>query len=128
MLADEYHMNITEKRKGDRLTIPLRDKVCFCKIELSNGFIGLEGKVVDVSSTGIRLQVSYQPTLLDVMQISPGFAFDKSFPYRGIEVVVKWSNEVQSDGFTIYEVGCEVRKTGVDLKSSVENWNVNNWN
>ena len=118
-------MDLSERRSCSQSRQRLENITCFCKIELTNGFIGLEGKVIDVSSNGIRIQLSYQPSILDVIHIMPHFVFDGSVPSNDVEVVVKWSSELGEGNSDVFEVGCEIRNSRVDLKSCIEDWNIN---
>ena len=104
----------TIERRVERVRSSSNVNFCYCKLGLKRGFVELEGKIVDISSKGIRLQLSYMPDIEDVVRISSTFAFDNYFS-EGIEVIVRWCKYVDNASEPFFEVGCEVSNSGLDI-------------
>ena len=108
------------ERRRESARIPFIIPTCFCRIELSNGFIEVEGKVYDISAQGIKLHISYKPSILDVIHLSTHFDSDRKFS-KEISVVVRWCKKAKSDNAgDIYEVGCESRDQNVNIEQYIK--------
>ena len=93
--------------------------VCFCRIDNSNGYyVGILGQIIDVSQSGIRLQIQYKPSLSE--QIRLQHSYGQIEPGQ-ICVVVKWCKKIVKCGKRVFEIGCEAVGTDADIKSWVNN-------
>jgi len=81
--------------------------ICFCKVRLNNGFVTFTGRIINISDSSIRLQISYRPSILDVICIRP-LAKVKNIPAKEIPVTVQRYRDLGEDRI---EVICESNLT-----------------
>ena len=100
-----------EKRSEKRISGRVVDVNCYCRVEFGNAHIMVCGKVIDLSNSGVRLQLPYELSPQETIRISDTFLFD-SFIDSQISVVVKWCKKVSSG---LFEIGLEVPQANLNL-------------
>ncbi len=85
---------------------------CFCKIPVENGFIEVQGTIIEVEANAVRLQLSYRPAKSDVIFLRPNYIFDELG--STIPVRVKMLNDISHAEY-LCEVECEITNFDLDL-------------
>ena len=95
---------------------------CYCVVRLSHGFIGFEAEVLDFSAHGLRLRISYQPSILEVIHLTSSMASADNASDE-LPLTVKWRR--QADGYSGYEIGCLAGRSELELRKYILRYNQN---
>ena len=100
-----------------------RDKItssiCSCRIPLLSANVKLNGRIIDASERGLKLQIPFIPSLNDTVYIADSFITD-DFAHKEIPMTIKWLENNDSEMLCV--VGCETSEQNRNLKDQISKW------
>ena len=95
--------------------------VCHCRISLENGYVELMSVVLDASKDGVKLQMPFEPSKEDVIElIKPNS--NEYFCPNHVPLLVRWCRKIEINGKSLFEIGCQRGDTSLEICKTINNW------